>query len=133
MKFYYLTNIFNLQFFDKETILFKFLKIFMEMHYISLFFLNEGNITTSLLMLYLKYTVVHYANINLSSINKPFVNLRDVEYAISFFFCFLFIFILMRLSSNTLLKKLSFSNKNFQYSSENVAYYRILGCKILSC
>ena len=58
----------------------------MEMHYVSLFFLNEGNITTSFLMLYLKYTVVHYANINLSSINKPFVNLRDVEYAISFFF-----------------------------------------------
>ena len=86
-------NIFNLQFFDKETtILFKFLKIFMEMHYISLFFLNEGNIATSLLMLYLKYTVVHYANINLNSINKPFVNLRDVEYAISFFLFLIYIY-----------------------------------------
>ena len=37
----------------------------------------------SLLMTYLKGTVVHYANINSSSINKPY--LPVVENAISYF------------------------------------------------
>ena len=51
----------------------------------TLFFLNvnERNIRTSLLMIHLKCAAVHYANLNSSSINKPY--LRAVEYAISFF------------------------------------------------
>ena len=46
-------------------------------------FLNESKITFSVLMIRLKCTVVHYANLNSSSINNPY--LRAVEYA-SFFF-----------------------------------------------
>ena len=43
MKFYYVTNIF-----DNETVaLLKFFKICTEMHFVSLFFLNERNITAS--------------------------------------------------------------------------------------
>ena len=44
------------------------------MHCVSLFFLNERDITTSLLMIPLKCNVVHYDNLNLSSINKLFFN-----------------------------------------------------------
>ena len=84
MKVYYVTNIFDLYTFHNETTTFlKFFEIYTEMDFVSLFFLNEKNITTSLLMIHLKHTVVHYANLNSSSINKPY--LRAVEYAISFF------------------------------------------------
>ena len=79
----------------------------MEMHFVSLFFLNERTITTSLLRIHLKCTFVHYVNLNSSFINKPYF--RAVEYAISgfffflfFFFDFLFIFILTRLLTKTL-------------------------------
>ena len=51
------------------------------------FFLNEKNIATSLLVIRLKCTVVYYANLNSSSINKPY--LQAVEYTISFLFLFL--------------------------------------------
>ena len=44
------------------------------MHFVSLFFLNERNMTTSLLIIHLKCTVVHYTNLNWSSKNKPFLN-----------------------------------------------------------
>ena len=54
-----------------------------EMHFVSLFFLNQRNITTSLLMIHLKCTVVHYANLNSISISKPY--LRAFEYAILLF------------------------------------------------
>ena len=70
------------------------------MHFVSLFFLNERNITSSLLMIHLKCAVVNYANLNSSSINKTY--LRAVEYAISFFFNVLFMFVLTKLSSKTL-------------------------------
>ena len=53
------------------------------MRFVSLFFLKERNTTTALLLIHLKRTVIHYANLNSSSINKPY--LRAVEYAISFF------------------------------------------------
>ena len=59
------------------------LEISTEIHFVSLFFLNERNIATSLLIIHLKCTAVHYANLNSNSINKPY--LRSVEYAISFF------------------------------------------------
>ena len=80
MKFYYVTNVFDLHTFDNETTIFE---ISIEMHFVSLFFLNERNITTSLLMIHLKYPVVNYANLNSSSINKPY--LWVAEYAISCF------------------------------------------------
>ena len=54
MKFYYVTNIFDLRTFDNE-ILSKFFEISIEMHFVS----YERNIATPLLMIHLKYTVVH--------------------------------------------------------------------------
>ena len=66
----YVTNIFDLHTFDNEaTALLKFFEISTEMHFVSLLFLNERNITTS----HLKCTVVHYANLNSSSLNKPYL------------------------------------------------------------
>ena len=66
MKFYYDTKIFGLHTFDNETTtLLNFFESFTEMHFVSLFFLNERNITTSLLMMHLKRTVMHYANTKL--------------------------------------------------------------------
>ena len=76
-------------------------KVFANFHFVYLFFLLERNIATSLLIMYLKYTVVHCDNLNSSSINKPY--LRAVQYTTSFvFFNFLFMFILTRLLSKTL-------------------------------
>ena len=103
MKFYYGKNIFDLHTSDNETTdLLKFFGISTAMQFVSLFFLNEGNITISLLITYLKCTVVNYANKNSSSLNKHY--LRAVEYAISFFFDFLFMFILTMLLLKTLWK-----------------------------
>ena len=101
-KFCYVTNIFDLHIFDKETAaLLNFFEICTEKHFVSLFFLNERNITTSLLMIHLKCTVVHYSNLNSSSINKPFLNYGSLNmlFLLFFFFDFLFTFILMRLLS----------------------------------
>ena len=110
MKFYYVTNIFDLHTFDNETTaLLKFFEICTEMHFVSLFFLNERNITTSILIIHLKCTVLHYANPNSSSINQLY--LRAVEYAISFFFDFLYTFILTWLLSKTLKKTIIFQYK----------------------
>ena len=84
MKFCYVTKIFDLHAYDNETTaLLNFFEICTEMNFVSLFFLNERNITTSLLMIHLKCTVVHYANLNSSSINKPY--LRAIECATLFF------------------------------------------------
>ena len=54
-------------------------KLFWNLHgnaFPSFIFLNKRNIATSLLMIHLKCTVVHYANLNSSSNNKPFFKLR---------------------------------------------------------
>ena len=84
MKLFYVTIIFDLDTFGNETkVLLKFFETSMEMHFVSLFFLNERNVATSLLMIYLKCTVVHYANLNSSFLNKHY--LRTVEYALLFF------------------------------------------------
>ena len=56
------------------------------MPFVSLFFLNERNITTSLLMIHLKCTVVHYSNLNSSSINKLFLNYERLSIYIFFQF-----------------------------------------------
>ena len=46
MKFYFITNIFDLYIFDNKTAdLLIFFEICTEMHFVSLFFLNEKNIT----------------------------------------------------------------------------------------
>ena len=62
-----------------------FFSICTDMHFVSLFFLNERNITTSLLMIHLKCTVVHYANLNSSSKNKPFLNYGLLNMLFRFF------------------------------------------------
>ena len=81
MKFYNVTNIFDLLTFDnKTTALSKKFEISTEMHFVSSFSLNERNITTSLVIIHLKCAVARYANLNSSSINMPY--LRAVEYAI---------------------------------------------------
>ena len=56
MKFYCVTNIFDLHTFNNETtvLLNFFFKISTEMHFVSLFFLNKRNITTSHLMINFK-------------------------------------------------------------------------------
>ena len=104
------------------------------MHFVSLFFLNERNIPASLLMIHLECAIVHYANLNSSSINKPY--LRTVEYAISFFR-----FLIYGYFNNTFvknfMKKLSLFNTNFQNPFQDVicilcnVYNRILGCQTL--
>ena len=75
---------FDIHTFDNETtVLLKLFEIFTEMHFVSLFFQKGRNITTKLLMIHLKVTVLCYAELNSSSINKSF--LGAVDYAISFF------------------------------------------------
>ena len=72
-------------------------------------------------MLYLKRTVLHYANLNSSSLNKHY--LWVVEYAI-FEFSFYVYF------NDAFVKTLIFQCK-FQNSFQDVVYYRILGCQTL--
>ena len=67
---------------------FKNFEISTEIYFVSIFFEDERNITTSLLMILLKCAVVHHANLNSSSTNNLY--LRTVEYVISFFFFFFF-------------------------------------------
>ena len=53
MKFYYVTNIFDIHAFDNETTaLLKFFEISTEMDFVYLLFLNERNIANSLLMIH---------------------------------------------------------------------------------
>ena len=57
-----------------------------------IFFQNEWNITTSLFVIHLKCTAVHYAKLNSSSKNKPFLNYELLNMLFHFF-----IFILIKL------------------------------------
>ena len=108
---YYVTNIFDLHICDNEmAALLIFLKICTDMHLFLYFFRNERNITTSLLMINLKCTVVHYTNLNWSSKTK----LPVAEYAILFFTIF-YLFILMKLLSIYL-----WNNYSFQYKFPNL-------------
>ena len=86
------------RFYKETTALLNFFEICTEMHFVSLFFLNERNITTSLLMIHLKCTVVHYSNLNSSSVNKPFLNYAPLN-MLFLFFDFSFTFILTRILS----------------------------------
>ena len=132
MKFFYVTNIFDLDIFDNETAsLLKFLEICTEMHFVSLFFLKERNIATSLLMICLKCTAVHYANLNSSFINKPFLN-YELQNMLFPFFRFLIDIYFNEAFVKNLMRKLSFLNTNFHNSFQDVVYYRILECQTLS-
>ena len=81
---------------------FKFARICISFLY---FFQNERKIRTSFLVIHLKCTVVHYANLNSSSKNKPFLNYGSLNMLFRFFFRFLMFILMMRLTQN--LKKLS--------------------------
>ena len=65
-----------------------------------LFFLNKRNITTCLLMTHLKCTVVHYANLNSSSINKLFLNYRPLNILFRFFRFLIYVYFMKLLSKN---------------------------------
>ena len=86
-NFYYVTNILHLHIYDNETaaLLFFFLKFAQICILFLYFFQNESNITTSLLMIHSKCTIVHYTNLNSSSKNKPFLNYG----LLNILFCFL--------------------------------------------
>ena len=131
MKFYYVTNISYLHIFVKETTTFlKFFEICTEMNIVSLFFLNEGNIATSLLMIHLKCAVVHYTNLNSSSTNELFLNCGPLNMSFHFFRFLVYVY-LNEVFVKTFMRKLSFFNASFQTSFKEVAHYRILGCQIL--
>ena len=127
MKFYYVKNVFDLYTFDnKNTALLNFFEISKEMHFVSLFFLNERSITNSLLMIPLKYAVVHYTNLNSSSINKAYrgpLNMlfRFFRFAIYLHFNEAFV-------KNFMKKLIIFLTIHFNMQ---YVYYRILGCQIL--
>ena len=107
-----MTNSFDLQSFDNEmTVLLKYFEIGAKIHFVSLLFLNERNIIISLLMIHLKYPVVRYANLNSSSIKKPFLNYRPSNMLFRSF-DYLFVLLSTRLLSKTLLKSYHFLIKN---------------------
>ena len=108
-NFYYVKNIFDLHIFENEMATpLNFFEICTDIHFVSLFFLNDRNITTSLLIIQLKFTVVHYTNLNSSSINKPFLNYGLSNMPFCFCFDFLFMFILLKLFSTKCTKQLHF-------------------------
>ena len=140
MKFYYATNIFDLQIFDNEktTYFLKFAQnpfffsqskkcynLFFDdrMRFFSLIFLNERNITTSILIIHLKCTVVYHINLSSSSINKSFSNDESRRICYFVFFDFLFMFILKWRLSKTLCQNY---NVNFRNLFQDIVYYRIL-------
>ena len=109
-NFYSISQIFfDLHIVDKETAaLLNFFEMCTDMHFLSLFFLNEKNIATSLLrnitisllMVHLKCTVVHYANLNSSSINKLFLNYRPLNILFRFFRFLIYVYFMKLLSKN---------------------------------
>ena len=69
-----------------------FFQICEEILFASSFSLNERNISTSLLMMNLKCNAVHYAKLNSSLINKPFLNYGPVNMLFCFFYSYLCLF-----------------------------------------
>ena len=132
MKFYRVTNIFDLKFLTMKRWPFyiQSFEICTEMHFVSLFFLNKTNITASLLMIHLKCTVINYANLNSSSINKPFLNYGSSNILFPFF-DFLFMFILTRLLSKTFWKNYHFLMQILKIHFKVYYIYRILVCQTL--
>ena len=58
----------------------------MEVHFVSLFFLNEVNITSSVFTMHSKWTIVYYASLNSRSICKTFLNYLPLNILFNFFF-----------------------------------------------
>ena len=86
---------------------------------------RQQNITTSLLMVHLKCTVVHYANLNSSSKNKAFLNYGSLNMLFRFFRFLIYVYF-NETFVKKLMKQLSSFNTNFQNSFEDVVYCRIL-------
>ena len=129
MKFYYVTNTFDPHILDKKWWPFSnFLKLAWKR--VLFYFLDERNITTSLLMAYLNFSVAHYANLSYKSIYKPFLNYKPLNMPFR-----LFRFVIYVCFTKTFLKhfmkKLSFFNTEFQNLFQDVIYHRILGCQTM--
>ena len=95
-----------------------------------LFFLNERNIATLLWMIYSIYIVVHYTNLNLSSIKNCFLNYEPPNKTFRFFRFLIYVYV-NKDFVKSFTKKLSSFNTNFQNSFPDVVYYRIIGCQAL--
>ena len=93
-NFCYVTNIFDLHIYDNETtahlIFFKFVWICILFLY---FFQNERNITTTILIIHLKCTVLHYANLKSSSKNKLLLNYGSLNMLLCFFRLLIYLYV----------------------------------------
>ena len=78
------------------------------MHFVSLFFLTKRNITTSLLMIHLKCTVAHYANLDSHSINYPFINYGPFSMLFRFFRFLIYVYFNKAFVKNFMKKKYHF-------------------------
>ena len=106
-------GVFDLYTFDNETMaLLKVFETSREINFLSLFFLNERNITSPLLMMHLKCVVFHCANLNSGSINK--VYLRAIEFAISISSRF-FIYVSFKIKKYHFLMQISKIDYKMQY------------------
>ena len=76
------------------------------------FIFSKWNITTSLLMIHLKCTVVHYANLKFKHRKQAIFKLRAIEYAISFFQFLIYVYFNEAFLKN-FMEKLSFFNTKF--------------------
>ena len=81
-------------------------------------------------MIHLKCTVVHYANLNSSSKNKPFLNYGPLNILFCFFLFLIYVYFNKDFVKK-FMKELSLLNSNFENSFQDLVYYRILGCQTL--
>ena len=84
-------------------------------------FLLEKNNTTSFVIVHLKCTFVHYANLNSNSVNKSFLNYGLSNMLFRFFWFLIYVYFNEAIAK-TFIKKLSSFNINFQNSFQDVAY-----------
>ena len=121
MKFYYVTIIFDLQIFDNETTaLLNIFEICTEMCFVSIFFLNERNITTSLLIIatFKEYCFAWYVKLSSRSIIKPFLNDMPPNMLFRFFRFLIYVYFneafVKNLSKNYFLIQISKIQISFQ-------------------
>ena len=131
-NWYHVTNIFDLLICDNETmaLLLNFFEICTEMHFVSLFFSKWKKHYNLLLVVRLKCTVVHYANLNSSSKNKAFLNYGSLNMLFRFFRFPIYVYF-NETFVKKLMKQLSSFNTNFQNSFIDVVYCRTLRCQTL--
>ena len=91
------------------------------MRFVSLLFLNDGNVPIPLMTIHLKRTAVHHANLK-----QAVFKLQATKYALFFFFRFLIYVCFNENFVKNVMKKLSVFNTNFQNSCQDLADYRIL-------